>query len=59
MLWDDVWKRAWGGVRPPDRDPNDPRQPLQLCFACLEKRLGRPLTRADFNSSSINEYWFR
>lgn len=59
MLWDGVWEEAWGGVWPPNDDPRDPRQPLQLCFACLEKRLGRPLTNADFNGSPINEYWLR
>lgn len=28
-----------------------------LCIGCLEKRLGRPLHRADFKHAPINTHW--
>jgi len=59
MLWDGVWEKAWDGKQPPHEDPRDPRQPLQLCFACLEKRLGRPLANADFTTAPVNNFWLR
>lgn len=58
MLTYRSWWMAWKGEVPGacnERDPKDPRQPLQLCFACLEKRLGRPLYQQDFNRGIVNE----
>lgn len=37
MVWDTVWRKAV------------PDGKGKLCFSCLEKRLGRPLHRGDFN----------
>jgi hypothetical protein len=42
IVRDDVWERAWRDRR---------RCPLQeiLCIGCLEKRIGRTLTKHDFD----------
>jgi len=50
-----LWTKMWGGVDPPYNDPKDREQPLQLCFACEEARLGRPITREDLTTAPINE----
>ena len=40
----------WATVAPPDTDGF-------LCFACFEKRLGRPLTQADLQRCPFNAGW--
>lgn len=42
MLKDSVWYSAYAHERG------------MLCIGCLEKRLGRQLTKADFNDSHVN-----
>lgn len=43
---DEVWESAWPGTSTKIIEPNGPR--YFLCIGCLEERLGRKLTRADF-----------
>lgn len=47
MLHDRVWKQL---VRRAQRHGNGSMEDL-CCIGCAEKRLGRPLTRMDFNWS--------
>jgi hypothetical protein len=46
MVTDEVWKLASG---------KDGRAPRILCIGCLEKRIGRMLTKADFSDAPIND----
>jgi hypothetical protein len=43
-----VWERALGHKRPPDEDH------VFLCIRCLEKRIGRTLSRRDFIDCRAN-----
>ena len=47
MVKDEVWERAV-----PEDDPS--KFFMFLCVGCLEGRLGRTLTRADFTDASLN-----
>jgi len=49
MVHAEIWCRA---VDKEDRQ-------CYLCTACLEHRLGRPLTADDFSNAPINEQYFR
>ena len=42
MVTDEVWQVAW------------PEEYGMLCIGCLEQRLGRTLTAADFTDAPIN-----
>jgi hypothetical protein len=44
MVRDDVWEQALGHKRPPKF----------LCIGCLEKRIGRTLSRRDFIDCRAN-----
>jgi hypothetical protein len=50
MVRDEVWERAWA-----DRD-RLPHGKEFLCVGCLETRLGRMLTHADFTDAPVNTY---
>jgi hypothetical protein len=52
---DSVWEEAWRGRRKPWHVIDD--QEI-LCIGCLEKRIGRTLTRHDFTDVPINELGF-
>jgi hypothetical protein len=48
MVRNDVWEQALGHKIPPVEDD------FFLCIGCLEKRIGRTLTRWDFTDCSSN-----
>jgi hypothetical protein len=60
-VWASIVKPRWEAV------PCDPEEPLLfpifqpvetfLCFACIERRLGRQLTQEDLNRSVWNAGW--
>jgi hypothetical protein len=52
MVNDDVWEQAWHGRRKWWHEL--PGQQV-LCIGCLEKRLGRKLTRVDFTDALCND----
>jgi hypothetical protein len=52
MAREDVWEEAWAGRRKVFHG-KVPGQEI-LCIACLEKRIGRRLTFADFTDVPIN-----
>ena len=52
MVRGEVWESAWAGCRKPWHSV--PGQEI-LCIACLERRLGRELARADFTDAPIND----
>ncbi len=45
MVWPAVWSLACGHDDAPG----------YLCIGCLERRLGRPLTRGDFTLAPVNQ----
>ena len=45
MLRDEVWTATGMGKHG------------HLCIACVEQRLGRLVTRADFTDASVNDLW--
>jgi hypothetical protein len=49
MVHDHVWERAWGQIS--RGMPGD----QILCIGCLENRIGRRLTSADFTDAPVNE----
>jgi hypothetical protein len=53
MVTGDVWKAA--GMRAPTVKRYNETDGDFLCIGCIEKRLGRTLTAADFTNASINE----
>ena len=65
MLRDELWETITESIAVPI--PSDPEQPflfplfhwvdLFLCFACIERRLGRQLTQEDLNTSVWNAGW--
>lgn len=67
MLHDAVWVQAMPNYKEvsaalraqfPSRGERhtDPRSSVQLCFDCVEKRLGRPLTDDDFPLVPVNAW---
>jgi hypothetical protein len=53
MVTDEIWSLAWSGwqrPRPPGVGIN-----CMLCVGCLERRIGRTLTRADFPDCPVND----
>jgi len=48
MVRNDVWEQALGHKIPPNEDH------VFLCIGCLEKRIGRTLTRRDFIDCPLN-----
>jgi hypothetical protein len=52
MVHDHVWEQAWAG-RLKSWHELDGQQ--VLCIGCLEKRLGRKLTRYDFTDAPVND----
>jgi hypothetical protein len=65
MLRDELWRTITKTIAVPI--PHPPEEPFLfpifqwvdtfLCFACIEKRLGRPLTQEDLNISAWNVGW--
>jgi hypothetical protein len=51
MVCDEVWELAWVGRR---KSWSAPGMEV-LCIGCLEARLGRRLTRADFTGAPCND----
>jgi hypothetical protein len=52
MVKDDVWEQAWAGRRKSWHALDG--QEI-LCIGCLEKRIGRTLTKHDFGNAPIND----
>jgi hypothetical protein len=50
MVRDDVWEQALGHKIPPVEDD------VFLCIGCLERRIGRTLTRRDFIDCPLNTH---
>jgi len=50
IVHDHVWEQAWADRRKSWL----PRDDEILCIGCLEKRIGRTLTRHDFTDAPIN-----
>jgi hypothetical protein len=50
MVHDQIWQQAWGSL-----EYTGPGQQV-LCIGCLENRIGRKLTSADFTAASVNDY---
>jgi hypothetical protein len=53
MVHDAVWNQAWSGRRK-SWQGKVPGQQI-LCIGCLEKRIGRTLTRDDFTDAPAND----
>jgi hypothetical protein len=53
IVKDDVWEQAWAGRRK-SWQRQVPGQEI-LCIGCLEQRLGRTLTKHDFDNVPIND----
>jgi hypothetical protein len=51
MLKTSVWESAWPGTSQKSSHTNMPMKHF-LCIGCVEKRLGRRLTRRDFDMRS-------
>jgi hypothetical protein len=54
MVSDEVWERAWRGCPRKWWWRHVSGQQI-LCVACLERRLGRRLTRCDFADAPVND----
>jgi hypothetical protein len=52
MVHSNVWEEAWFSRRKPWHAIDGQEF---LCIGCLEKRIGRTLTRHDFTDAPINE----
>jgi hypothetical protein len=52
MVHNNLWEQAWAGRRKAFHG-KIPGQEI-LCIGCLEKRLGRTLTRTDFKDCPVN-----
>lgn len=53
MVKDDVWFKAWPSYSK-DKAANRGKV-MEMCFNCLENKLGRPLTIDDFTNAPVNE----
>jgi len=50
MVHDQVWQQAWGSL-----EFTGPGQQI-LCIGCLQNRIGRRLTSADFTDAPVNDH---
>jgi hypothetical protein len=53
MVTDEIWSLAWSGWRRPR--PPETGLDHMLCIRCLERRIGRTMTRADFTDCPLND----
>ena len=53
MVHNDLWKLAWPNTKQASGRVEKPLSEI-LCLCCLESRLGRTLTPADFTDAPIN-----
>ena len=54
MVTKEIWSLAWSGWRRPRDGVRRGRQSM-LCIRCLERRIGRTLTHADFTDAPVND----